>query len=76
MHAVAEEFGRAGREMKEDSARVRLWRPILEQYRPTMVGECEEATAWSREVARDLLRSGMFAGPPTQLPSWTGSSTA
>ena len=42
----------------------RLWRPILEQYDPTMVGECEKAIAWSREVARDLLRSGMFSGAP------------
>ncbi len=50
--------------MKEDSDRVRLWRPILEQYDPTMVGECEKAIAWSREVARDLLRSGMFSAAP------------
>ena len=60
-HAVVEEFDRAGREMKEDPDRVQLWRPILEQYEPTMVGECEKAIAWSREVARDLLLTGMFA---------------
>lgn len=63
-HAVVEEFRRAGREMKEDPDRVRLWRPILERYEPTMVGECEKAIAWSREVARDLLRSGMFSAAP------------
>jgi hypothetical protein len=59
-HAVVEEFNRAGREMNEDPDRIQLWRPILQQYRPTMVEECEKAIAWSR----DLLLPGMFAGPP------------
>ncbi len=44
-HAVVEEFNRAGREMNEDPDRIQLWRPILPQYRPTMVGECEKAIA-------------------------------
>ncbi len=63
-HGVVEEFRRAEREMREDPSRVNLWRPILEQYRPTVLGECEKAITWSREVARDLLVTGMLADRP------------
>jgi len=63
-HGVVEEFRRAEHEMREEPSRVDLWRPILEQYRPTMLGECEKAISWSREVARNLLVTGMFADRP------------
>lgn len=64
-HAVVEEFSRP-----------RLWRPILEPYEPALVGKCEKAIAWSREVARDLLLTGMFAGAPDADVSSTGCSAA
>ena len=61
-HGVLEEFARARKEIKEDSATVELWRPILDKYRPTLVGECEKAIAWAEEMTRAWLLDGMFRG--------------
>ena len=59
-HGVLEEFERARKEIKEDSATTELWRPILGKYRPTLVGECEKAIAWAEEMTRAWLLDGMF----------------
>ena len=61
-HGVLEEFERARKEIKEDSATVELWRPILAQYQPTLVGECEKIIAWAKEMTRAWLLDGMFRG--------------
>jgi hypothetical protein len=61
-HAVLEEFERARREIAESPANIPLWQPIIAKYNPTFVGECEKALKWSREVAEEWLREGMFEG--------------
>jgi hypothetical protein len=40
---------------------VALWQPIIAKYSPTLVGECEKASAWASETARSWLMSGMLA---------------
>ena len=64
-HGVLEEFKRARKEIKKNSAVTELWRPILAQYHPTLVGECEKAIAWAKEMTRAWLRDGMFCGDDT-----------
>lgn len=61
-HAVVEEFERARREIAQSPAAIPLWQPIIAKYNPTFVGECEKALKWSREVAEEWLREGMFKG--------------
>ncbi len=61
-HGVLEEFDRAYREVKEDPARVVVWQPIIAKYPPTLIGECEKAMAWAREIVKESLVSGMFKG--------------
>ncbi|HHV74986.1 MAG TPA: S49 family peptidase [Thermoanaerobacterium sp.] len=61
-HGIIEEFKRAFLEIKEDSAKIPLWQPIIAKYSPTLIGECEKAIKWSSELVKSWLVSGMFAG--------------
>ena len=59
-HGVVEEFNRARKEIKEDSASIPIWQPIIAKYAPAFIGECEKAIAWSNEMTNEWLRTGMF----------------
>ena len=59
-HGVVEEFNRAKKEIKKDNASIAIWQPIIAQYPPTFIGECEKAIAWSNEMTKEWLRNGMF----------------
>ncbi len=61
-HGVVQEFKRAVREIKKDPAKVALWQRIIGQYRPTFLGQCENAIRWSNAFVEEQLRDGMFAG--------------
>lgn len=63
-HGVVEEFKRACKEVKQDSAKIPIWQPIIAKYRPTFIGECEKAIKWSNEMVSEWLARGMFAGNP------------
>lgn len=60
-HGVVQEFKRAVREIKKDPAKVVLWQQIIGQYRPTFLGQCENAIRWSNAFVEQQLRDGMFA---------------
>ena len=60
-HGVVEEFRRAKEEISEDPSSVALWQPIIAKYNPTLIGECEKAMAWSDELTKEWLHTGMFA---------------
>jgi ATP-dependent protease ClpP protease subunit len=59
-HGVVEEFKRAYKEIKEDPSKAPVWQPIIANYSPTLIGECEKAIAWSNEMVIEWLVSGMF----------------
>lgn len=59
---VLEEFKRALKEIKADPNAVRVWEPILRQYRPTFIGQCEYAIKWSNQFVEDHLKNVMFNG--------------
>ena len=61
-HGVIEEFKRAAEEIEHNEARIALWGPIISQYYPTLIGECEKSIKWADELAKDWLCSGMFEG--------------
>ncbi len=61
-HGVVQEFKRAVREIKKDPTKVVLWQQIIGQYRPTFLGQCENAIRWSNAFVEQQLRDGMFAG--------------
>lgn len=60
-HGVVEEFKRAHEEIMADPSKAAVWQPIIAQYPPTLVGECEKAIVWADEIARKWLESGMLA---------------
>ncbi|MBN2381203.1 S49 family peptidase [candidate division WOR-3 bacterium] len=59
-HGVIEEFNKARQEILANEISFRLWQPILAHYHPTLIGECQKAIDWSREMVRDWLITGMF----------------
>lgn len=60
-HGVVEEFNRAKKEINRDNSTIPIWQPIIAKYHPTFIGECEKAIAWSNEMTKEWLRTGMFA---------------
>jgi ClpP class serine protease len=61
-YGVIEEFKRAFKEIKKDPDKISVWRPIMEQYRPTFLGQCENAIKWSNKFVQEQLEQVMFAG--------------
>ncbi len=59
---VIDEFKRVLREIKRDPTKIKVWEPILRQYRPTFLGQCENAIKWSNKFVEDHLTTVMFAG--------------
>jgi ATP-dependent protease ClpP protease subunit len=63
-YGVREEFNRAIKEIKADPAKLAVWQPIIAQYRPTFLGQCENAIKWSDTFVRSQLESVMFKDDP------------
>jgi ATP-dependent protease ClpP protease subunit len=63
-YGVVEEFERAIKEVKKDPALISIWQQIIGQYRPTFLGQCQNAIQWSNAFVEQQLEEGMFAGQP------------
>jgi ATP-dependent protease ClpP protease subunit len=67
-HGVVEEFKRAASEIQmaadqnERAAKIAVWQPIIAKYSPTLIGQCDQAIAWSRDIVINWLQTGMFDG--------------
>lgn len=61
-HGVVQEFNRAIREVKHDASRIVIWQQIIGQYKPTFLGQCENAIKWSNDFVEQQLAEGMFEG--------------
>ena len=59
-HAVVEEFRKAKREITESPANIPLWQPILANYTPSLVVECQKVSKWAQEMVERSLREVMF----------------
>ncbi len=63
-HGVVQEFDRAIKEVKRDASRIVIWQQIIGQYKPTFLGQCENAIKWSNAFVEQQLADGMFEGLP------------
>jgi ATP-dependent protease ClpP protease subunit len=63
-HGAVQEFKRALKEVKQDASRIVIWQQIIGQYRPTFLGQCENAIKWSNDFVQQQLVAGMFEGLP------------
>lgn len=61
-YGVKEEFKRACREVKKDPSKIYIWQPIIAQYKPTFLSQCENAIKWSNSFVQEQLKNIMFAG--------------
>lgn len=61
-YGVVREFRRAHKEVKKDPSKVVIWQTIIGQYRPTFLGQCENAVIWSNNFVRGQLEKVMFDG--------------
>ena len=57
-HGIIEEFNRASADI--EAKKGGQWGPILAQYSPTLIGECQKAISWTEQLAQEWLLSGMF----------------
>lgn len=60
--AIIDQFERAKEECKRDPSNLAAWMPILQQYGPGLLDQCERAGAMAKRLVRDWLRTYMFAG--------------
>lgn len=61
-YGVLREFKRAYREVKKDPTKLVIWQSIISQYRPTFLGQCENAVKWSNSFVKEQLEKVMFSG--------------
>ncbi len=61
---ILDEFKKAHEEISKDKNKIPVWQPIIAKYTPALVGECEKAVEWSRELAHSYLMTGMFENDP------------
>jgi len=59
---VLEEFEKAKIEIRRDPSTIPLWQVIFSKYHPTFIGECKNATDWSKKVVAKWLATAMFGG--------------
>lgn len=59
-HGIIEEFKQAFEECKSNQIKIPLWQPIIAKYTPTLIGECQKAIAWSEEMVKEWLTTGML----------------
>jgi ATP-dependent protease ClpP protease subunit len=61
-HGVIKEFKSALQDIGKDPNRIKVWQPILGQYKPTFLGQCQNAIDMSEAFVEEQLRKVMFAG--------------
>lgn len=61
VHGIIEEFNNAKTEVKKDPSTVPIWQPIIAKYNPTLIGECQKSIAWSNQMVKDWLTTGMLS---------------
>lgn len=64
--AILDQFDRAQQECA-DPAKLPAWLPMLNQYGPDLLVQCESALDMSKELVRKWLESYMFAGMEDRL---------
>jgi hypothetical protein len=55
--AILSQFKRAKKDISDDESKVVYWTPILRQYGPGLIEECEQAMALSQELAKEWAQN-------------------
>jgi hypothetical protein len=60
--AIKEQFTKAGEEIAQDPKKLSVWIPILQQMGPSLLVQCDNAIALSKNLVRQWLVRFMFSG--------------
>jgi hypothetical protein len=60
--AILDQFDRAKEECSKDPSVLGTWYPMLQQYGPALLEQCENAGDLARRLAEEWLKSYMFKG--------------
>lgn len=60
--AIIDQFDKAKAECAADPSLLGAWLPILQQYGPALLEQCERAEQLSRRLVKEWLETYMFAG--------------
>jgi hypothetical protein len=60
--AILDQFERAKRECSEDTSVLGAWMPMLQQYGPALLEQCQNADSLAKRLVKEWLRTYMFAG--------------
>lgn len=60
--AIIEQFEKAKKEISDTPALLGAWLPILQQYGPALITQCEKAEQLARRLVGEWLEVYMFAG--------------
>jgi ATP-dependent protease ClpP protease subunit len=61
-HAILRQFKEAKTELSKSNSSLPAWLPILEQYGPSLIAQCNDAINLSRALVQDWLKKYMLAG--------------
>ncbi|MXY75596.1 MAG: hypothetical protein F4Y40_00670 [Acidimicrobiia bacterium] len=64
--ALIDDFVRAAAQTAQNPEAFRVWGPILAQYRPGLISDCQQAEALTKDLARRWLAAGMLKDRPGQ----------
>ena len=59
-HGIIREFNQAKKDIIDNPFSRFAWEPILSQYPPTRLDQCEQLIEWSKELVKESLLSSMF----------------
>jgi hypothetical protein len=59
---ILEQFERAKEETSQNPALLGAWLPMLQQYGPSLIVQCEKAEALAKRLVTEWLEAYMFAG--------------
>jgi hypothetical protein len=60
--SIIEQFDRAAKELKKDPSQLPVWIPILEEFAPSLLVECENYIRLSKKLVTNWLTENMFKG--------------
>jgi len=60
--SIIEQFDRAAKELKKDPSQLPVWIPILQEFAPSLLVECENFINLSNTLVTDWLVNYMFQG--------------
>lgn len=65
--SIKEQFDQASQILKKDPSSLPVWIPILQEFAPALLVECENYISLAKKLVRDWLKQYMFGGEKNSL---------